>query len=589
MRKHNHPLASGGRHWAVWLFYAALVGWSTWPLAAQIDSHLPLGSSQFDTVPLFNVWTVWWNSDRLAHALTGYWNAPIFHPSTGAFAFSEPQPVSLLAAPVLWLSGSRILAYNVYLCWSIWMNGVVTRQVLLARGVRHEVATWGGAAMTLLPIVHWQLDVLQLTAIWALIWTWWALADMLRSPTVRRGWRLGLAYSAAILTCTHHGLFLSLLLLVATWPLLPAARYLRDSVHRKQLLKAILVFTGVSALLAGPVIWQLKRVANRYEFVRKPQTVAKLSAQPADYYRASGRYLIRWDRWLPRSRWNLSPGELKLALAVTGAFVGLRRRRWRRWTFFLLLTALASVLLSGGPRLSLGGWHPWSVIAAHVPGFAQVRNVFRFAYFYQIACVLLAAQAVHWMWIRQRICWRQYAMKRSDGGAVQAADRAWAVMVRATVLLIVGLALIETRPRSNRLVAAPQIAPHAEWIEFVESHSRADAAVVCLPFSNGSHVSHYRQTVHWMYYGTYHKRPMMNGYSGFFPRYYRELRTKIGERFPTGELLQRFAADDVQFLIVLAEEYSDERLDGFESAGFRLTRVYQDPVGIDVYELIAVD
>ena len=95
--------------------YFVLALWATWPLARFPATKLPTGNTQTETVPLLNLWTIWWNSDRLLHGLKGYWNAPIFHPAEETFAFSEPQPTTILVAPVIWLTGSRVLAYNVYL------------------------------------------------------------------------------------------------------------------------------------------------------------------------------------------------------------------------------------------------------------------------------------------------------------------------------------------------------------------------------------------------------------------------------------------------------------------------------------------
>jgi len=30
------------------------------------------------TVPRLNLWTLWWNSERLLHGYRGYWHAPVF-------------------------------------------------------------------------------------------------------------------------------------------------------------------------------------------------------------------------------------------------------------------------------------------------------------------------------------------------------------------------------------------------------------------------------------------------------------------------------------------------------------------------------
>src|SRR5258708_1206453 len=71
----------------VGLMYAGLALWSTWPLLRNPATTLPLGPSQVATVPLFNLWTIWWNADRLRHGLKEYWEAPIFYPERDTFAF----------------------------------------------------------------------------------------------------------------------------------------------------------------------------------------------------------------------------------------------------------------------------------------------------------------------------------------------------------------------------------------------------------------------------------------------------------------------------------------------------------------------
>lgn len=49
---------------------AALV--STWPLVLHLPTAVPLGTEQEPTVPIFNIWTLWWTADRVAHGFTHY-------------------------------------------------------------------------------------------------------------------------------------------------------------------------------------------------------------------------------------------------------------------------------------------------------------------------------------------------------------------------------------------------------------------------------------------------------------------------------------------------------------------------------------
>ncbi|MGZ0169106.1 MAG: hypothetical protein ACKVHE_06100 [Planctomycetales bacterium] len=45
---------------------------STWPLVTQICTAIPQGRERVATVPLFNLWTVLWNADRVADGLANY-------------------------------------------------------------------------------------------------------------------------------------------------------------------------------------------------------------------------------------------------------------------------------------------------------------------------------------------------------------------------------------------------------------------------------------------------------------------------------------------------------------------------------------
>lgn len=123
--------------------YGFAAVWVTWPLALTATTSFPIGLLGADTVPLLNLWTMWWNSDRLRHGLSGYWNAPLFYPAQNTFALSEPQPVTLIVAPVIWLTGSRVLAYNCYLWLSLIFNGLFAERLLRVAGVSRCVALLG--------------------------------------------------------------------------------------------------------------------------------------------------------------------------------------------------------------------------------------------------------------------------------------------------------------------------------------------------------------------------------------------------------------------------------------------------------------
>lgn len=92
------------------LLFLALAVAATWPLATHLVGHLPLGSEEAATVPLFNLWIMWWNSDRAAAGFADYWQAPIFYPARDALASLSAVAADYLVPPQASLFGFTSLA-----------------------------------------------------------------------------------------------------------------------------------------------------------------------------------------------------------------------------------------------------------------------------------------------------------------------------------------------------------------------------------------------------------------------------------------------------------------------------------------------
>ncbi len=542
--------------------YVSITCWATWPAAWSPCSSIPLGTEPAATVPLFNAWTIWWNADRLTRGFEGYWDAPIFYPFAETFAWSEPQPMTLLAAPVLWMSGSRALAYNFYAWLALVLNGVFCERLLRRLGIRGVTAIGGGAAMVLLPIVHWQRDVLQLIPVWGVLWTWSGLLSVARRATWRGGVELGLGFGAVCLTSLHQGLFLAVLMLLAAPTM--GLRWLR-----LRTLAAVLLAVAIAGAIVLPIAWPMHRMLAGPVFVRTPENVVQLSARLGDYCAAYGAQWMEWGTSLARPHWYLSPGWIKVALAVLGVAWGLSRRGWRWWTVFLCSVSGFALLLSLGPQLEIGDWGAWNWLQQHVPGFAQVRNVFRFAYFAQMGTVLLACQALQGLDVLRRRFTRRRGVRRC----------------LACGLAVVGAAaLLEVRPQPVQLADVPDAARHADWIELLQRDAAPDAGVACIPFAVGNSVADLELTARWMYLGTYHERLLVNGYSGFFPMEDFALRAAMPEGIPTPIVLRQFASDGVEWLVVLRAHAPGGLPTPPESVELQL--VMSDDVGVDVYRLI---
>ena len=58
------------------------------PVLPEFRSSVPAPAGGVRTVPLFNVWTIIWNSVQLEERFARYWDAPVFFPEPRSFAFS---------------------------------------------------------------------------------------------------------------------------------------------------------------------------------------------------------------------------------------------------------------------------------------------------------------------------------------------------------------------------------------------------------------------------------------------------------------------------------------------------------------------
>lgn len=564
---HSAGLATG--RWGLITFVMSVLAvWSVWPMSKHPFHMLPTGQTYCGTVPMLNAWTIWWNADRLADGFAGYWDAPIFHPADGALSFSEPQPATLAVAPIVWSTGSPIPAYHAYLLGSLVLNGLFAVRLLRTMGLGWFASIAGGAGILLLPLVHHQSETLQLMPLWGVLWTLDALFRLRRNPSAWRGLELGVAFSMVFMTCVHHGLFFTLLLAATVWLTIPWEK-------RKQWLLGMALAAPISVLLLAPLLLPMKRYVDLHAFERQAETVASLSAGGEDWLSPPalvGPYL---PDSFDRGR-DLCPGWLRIALATLGVFLVVtgpgNDSTGRRWTVFLAAMGLLAFVLSFGPRLHIGPWQPWTLLAEHAPGFAQVRSVYRFAYFVQLAVVLLAALGLDQM--------ARYAHLDRHS---KLAHR----LICVTVLMFGAAVAFETPPKQVHLTGAPDVSYDRPWVEFLRENASADTAVVCLPFGRKPAVEYHEATTKWMLHGTRHKLPLANGYSGFFPENWFGMSRALDEDPFSEKSLAMLAGADIEFIVDGRAPSQRERSPiQARSRRFLLEHVFRDATSdVDVYRL----
>lgn len=518
------PSAAPGRRppwWGVHILVAlALVG----PLLPHLTERLPLGIEDTPTVPWFNLWTLLWNQRSLGHAYAGYWDAPIFHPTAGSFALSEPQPLTGLAfSAVALVVRNPVLAYNIVLIGALALAGVAGARLARRLGAPAPAAALAGVLAQCLPFVADEQGVLQLVMVFPVLFlldavaAWW-LAD---APRLRHGLAIGGWTAATFLTCGYYGIFLV--------PVLPLAGlvFAGRRLLTRDRLASLAVAAGVTAVVVFPVLAPQKATTDGY--TRSERTLEAQSATPGNWFHldverpgVSVLPFLRLGDPDPNALW---PGTALLVLAGFGVVAGIRDPDRRRLVAFLGVGVVVTIALSFGVHLRTGSVDLYGAVRDHVPGFRSLRSPFRFGAITQVLLVPLAALGLGALWRRP-----------TEG-------------LRVLLVAVVAFAGVETALPSDRTSPTPDRPP--AWAAYLaDHHGPADHdAVAVVPFPPDGSVESYAPTAAAMLAAIDTGHPLVNGYSGLFPASYDSLEIAM-RAYPAIEARTQLRDHGVGWLVV---------------------------------------
>jgi hypothetical protein len=536
---------------------AAIV--ATWPLLPSLASALPLGTEHEATVPLFNLWTLWWDADRVPHGFLGLWNAPIFHPLEGTFTFSEPMLLQGVAlSPLWWMGVPPAAVYNLAILGTLVCNGLATRSLARALAAPRGAALLAALAGVTLPYTAKVLGVLPVLPLFGTIW---ALAALIRFGE-EGGWR-----PAALAVLSFAAQFLAgeqMALLSLPFLLLAGLVALTEQSFRIRSIATLGALAILGALVLSPIAHTVSSFHEKYGFTRSEEVVAALSAQAQDFTtRPSSSRLAfppREDSYAGDTG-GLFPGFLLLGLGAAGAWLGWRQGERRLWIVCLLVCAAVGGLLALGLNLRIGDWRPFATLREVVPGLRTLRSPFRAVAISQAVLVALAALAL-----------ARLASWRGNAGRILAL--ALGVLTAAENLASPGV-----------LVPAPKT-PRTAWTSWLREQP-GKLVVAHVPLPRGLHVSDYEVETWRMFAQIDHHRPMLNGYSGYFPSGYGTFQVDMDQNFPSDRLLCMMAFGMGVNTLVLDRPYLEERRALFESDSLRgfFGPGYSDDPGVVIVRL----
>jgi hypothetical protein len=508
----DHPHAAGLALFAI----VAIV--ETWPLASD-PAHLSRNDNG-DTV--LNEWTLAWVAHQAPRAPLHLYDANIFHPERGTLAYSESMIVqSALAAPLLWLGASPVLAYNVVLLAGF---------VLTAWAVTVVIARWTGDwpagiiagtlagfnAHTISRLPHLQAQHVEFLP-FALV----ALDGLLREPRIGHALRLAGWFALQALTSVY--------LLVFTAFALTAAAIVRPDGwlggRFRRTAPLILLAAAAAGLALVPFLLPYWHVSRDQGLTRSMVDARWFAASFADYLTTPGR--IHFVLWSYRfaSFTSLFPGvtAVTLAAASIGSGVAFRDRRAR----MLVAMGVCGFLLSFGGKLP-----GYGLLFRFVPLLHAIRAPVRFGYLAVLAVAMLAGFGA--ADLRRRL-----------------PPRVWRPV--AAVALV--LAVIEP-------LAAPIYLSPFTGVPAIYERVAAEpgAVIVELPFPDSRAVFH---NAVFMLNSTRHWKPMLNGYSGFVPGSYHDHFAAI-DRFPAPNTVAALQALGVTHVFVHLDGYGSGILDDLD-------------------------
>ena len=465
---------------AVLVCFAALSVVWTWPLGAYVASRIPHDPGD----PILNTYLVWWNATALPFS-SGWWDPPFFFPLRGALALSEHLAgIAVISTPVQLLGGGPVLAYNLSLLasytLSAWFAYLLVHRVTgsvpaaICAGLAYGFAPFRAAQLAHLQVLTSQWLPLLLLAMHAY------LAD--RRPL----WLLVLGLAWLLQGLSNGYYFLFAPVLIALW-LLWFPRW------RPQ--PAIGLALGGAWIVASlpfiPLLLKYREVHQSLGLTRGVAEIVDLSATLSSFVHPP-RMLAFWaPRTASAQEDDLFPGLTVVTVLVASAIACLVTGRWRSAVrarsplAFYGAAALVMAALALGPGDPEGGASRWLrpyFWLTFLPGFDALRVPARFAMLFALCTAVAVGLAI--------------ARLMPPGRA----GRLVVVGAIATGIAIDGW--MEPMP----LIAAPgrqflgEIAQEATILELP-----ADDRTINLTA---------------MYRALVHRRPLVNGHSGYVPPHY---------------------------------------------------------------------
>jgi hypothetical protein len=470
---------------AVLLAYAALaVLWAAPSSLSPADTIPDYGD------PLHLSWVMAWDVHALLRAPWALFDSNSFHPYPRSLAFGDHLlPEAVLAAPVQLLTGNAVLASNAVLLAGLTLSAFA--MFLLVRDATGSAEAGFVAGLVYTFNGYMLGEVLRVHVLHV---QWWpvallALQGLVASGQPRAAWALVGSLALQALSGTYYLVYTAMMAPVWLVGAYVLARRRPTSAELRHLAGAAVVATAAGLLLLWPYAVQLRT----YGF----QKSLGPSDDVLDYVLPHGSWL--WGTWTGPRQWQESPHFLGFAaLGLAGiAVVALAARRLepsaRRLAVLALVTGTGAAALSFGPVVHVAGTPiargPYDLLQTYVPLARGMASPQRLGVMVLLGTAILAGIGL--------------------AAVLQRLSERWRLAAVAALALLVPL---EHWRLPHTGVAVPAGSTVPEVYRWLASESREPLVELPL-YPNVSR----RYWAVYLYFSTYHWRPIPIGRTSFYP------------------------------------------------------------------------
>ena len=516
------PLATPGKSFlaGACLLMVSLTGLMTYPQVLHMRDGVDDAGD-----PLLNAWALSWVAHQLPLAPTRLFDGNIFHPEANTLAFSETLLApALVVAPLRWLGVGAISVYNLVFLSGFALSGLGTVLLVYALTGQRGAAVVAGIIFAFLPYrmdhyAHLQLQQTQFIPL-----TLWALHRLVESGRRRDGVLLGACVAGQLLSCTYYGIFMIPYLALMAVALLLNGRLSKTRAQDvvdlhlqldvrgwRRRLVALAAGVAVCLVIAAPT-GRAYLAARALVGERGTEEVTNGSATWRNYLATSEANVLygRWSRPYGDPERRLFAGVLPVLLALVALWPPLTRVR---------VAYALGLLFALDMSLGFNGFS-YRFFYENLLPFRALRIPARMGLIVGFSLAVLAGHGV------ARVSGRLNPGRRALLAAVCSC-----------------LILYEYRSKPWDLTFVPTKAP-VIYASLPSLAKDASSAVVELPIA--------QEDPTYMYYSTFHWRPLLNGYSGFFPKSYGQVVEAL-KVFPSEGGFEALRSSGTRYLLVHGE------------------------------------